>query len=64
MFTANVCFAAACFILIRKHAHYALFCLLSHTVCSLMAQEKQMSASQPLAFLLRQLYHDYVEIGI
>ena len=30
----------------------ALYCLLSQTVCSLMAQEKQMSASQPLVFLL------------
>ena len=33
------------------------FCLLAQTVRSLTAQEKQMSASQPLAFLLRRLHY-------
>jgi hypothetical protein len=31
--------------------------LLTQTVCSLMAQEKQMPAAQSLVFLLRSLYH-------
>jgi hypothetical protein len=43
--------------IIRKPALSALFRLHAQTVCSLMAQEKQMSAPQPLVFLLRPLYH-------
>ena len=59
----NVCFAAACFSfgLIYLFTHdpraNALYCLLTQAGRSLMAQEKQMSASQPLVFLLGSLYH-------
>ena len=34
----------------------ALYCLLTQTVCSLRAQEKQMSALQTLVFLLGPLH--------
>ena len=41
----------------HEHALSRSFVLLSMTVRSLMAQEKNMSASQPHSFLLRSLHH-------
>ncbi|MEE0673488.1 MAG: hypothetical protein UCN44_09415, partial [Enterocloster sp.] len=59
----NVCCAAACFSLgsLFSYTHesraFALYCLLTQAIRSLMACEKQMSAAQPLVFLLDSLYH-------
>lgn len=42
----------------------ALYCLLTQTVHSLMVQEKQMSASQPLVFLFTgySIAHQYKQV--
>ncbi|MCI5954999.1 MAG: hypothetical protein MRZ49_10585, partial [Lachnospiraceae bacterium] len=56
----NVCSAAACFSYSCIHSQTRDFIALlsaSQTVCSLMAQKKQMSAPQPLVFPMRLLYH-------
>ena len=50
-------YVALCLSLNSRTRAIALYCLLPQAVRSLMAQEKQMSASQPLVFLLGTLHY-------
>jgi len=60
----NATFGVACFSfgLITSYTHesraFALYCLLSQAIRSLMVQEKQMPPSVSLVFLLDSLYDD------